>query len=309
MQDSPKQIISIAVFTYNSAKTVLETLDSVYSQTYSDLALIVSDDCSADDTLDICRKWIKKHESRFASIKIITTPENTGVTANCQRIWDACDTEWIKYIAGDDVLYPNCISDFVEYIQQHKEALCVYSRADVIGLSDEEKELFIKKRFDYTFFDLPQEKRYEKILPWCCIPTEAAILNNEKLRAKGLNFDLRVPMLEDRIFYLRALALGVYFDFMDKVTIGYRVRRDSLCNSPLLSPKYYESFLLANFYYPFAYKYSRNPEEAIRDMVNQELGIYREYYQLKKESLTTGYKIFQYIAHPSKIIEKFHSKF
>ena len=51
--DSKKPLVSIYTLTYNSSKTVLETLESIYLQTYPNIELIVSDDASTDNTLDI----------------------------------------------------------------------------------------------------------------------------------------------------------------------------------------------------------------------------------------------------------------
>ncbi len=51
-------LVSIIVCTYNSSKYVLETLESAKEQTYQNVELIVSDDCSTDNTVELCRKWI-----------------------------------------------------------------------------------------------------------------------------------------------------------------------------------------------------------------------------------------------------------
>ena len=51
-------LVSVVVITYNSAKFVIETLESVKSQTYKNIELIISDDCSTDDTVERCRLWL-----------------------------------------------------------------------------------------------------------------------------------------------------------------------------------------------------------------------------------------------------------
>ena len=59
------ELVSIITPTYNSAKYVLETLESIKSQTYHNIELIISDDASQDNTVDICELWLKENKERF----------------------------------------------------------------------------------------------------------------------------------------------------------------------------------------------------------------------------------------------------
>lgn len=58
---------TVAVISYNSSKFIRETLDSIITQTYDDIKLIVADD------------WINKNKARFISTKVITSYTNTGL--------------------------------------------------------------------------------------------------------------------------------------------------------------------------------------------------------------------------------------
>ena len=53
-----KDLVTIGIITYNSSKFVIEALESVKRQTYEKLELIVSDDCSTDDTVPKVKKWL-----------------------------------------------------------------------------------------------------------------------------------------------------------------------------------------------------------------------------------------------------------
>ena len=101
-------LVSIIVITYNSSKYVLETLESAKAQTYQNIELIVSDDCSTDNTVEICHNWIEQNKERFVRTELITVEKNTGIAPNCNRGVKAAKGEWVKLIAGDDVLHQNC---------------------------------------------------------------------------------------------------------------------------------------------------------------------------------------------------------
>ena len=78
--------VSIIVVTYNSSKYILDALASIKDQNYQNFELIISDDCSTDNTIQICTNWVKANQA-FVNFKttIIKSKTNTGVTANCNR--------------------------------------------------------------------------------------------------------------------------------------------------------------------------------------------------------------------------------
>ena len=100
-------LVSICIVTYNSAEFIVETLESAKAQTYENIELILSDDCSKDNTVEICRQWIEENSTRFTNCEIVTTPINTGVAANLNRAIAKAKGEWIKSIAGEKKLLIN----------------------------------------------------------------------------------------------------------------------------------------------------------------------------------------------------------
>ena len=123
-----KLIVTVGVLTYNSASTVIETLESIKDQTYKDLELIVSDDCSKDNSIAICKQWLKENESRFIRTEILTVERNTGLPSNGNRIGQTAKGSWLKLIAGDDLLEPDCIEQLVKYVVVNPNANVVFSR-------------------------------------------------------------------------------------------------------------------------------------------------------------------------------------
>ena len=51
-------LVSVVIITYNSEKTIIETLESIKNQTYKNIELIISDDFSKDNTVEICKQCI-----------------------------------------------------------------------------------------------------------------------------------------------------------------------------------------------------------------------------------------------------------
>ena len=58
----------------------------------------------------------------------MTTKENTGVAGNCNRAIDVSSGVFIKTIAADDILLPNCIQDNLDFMNDHPDALIVFSQ-------------------------------------------------------------------------------------------------------------------------------------------------------------------------------------
>ena len=124
-------LVSVGVLTYNSSKTVLETLESIKAQTYQNIELIISDDASKDNTVEICKEWVEKNKDRFVRCEILTVPENTGIPANVNRRIAASRGEWSKGIAADDALLPDCIENFINYVKEHPEAEIIFAKAKI----------------------------------------------------------------------------------------------------------------------------------------------------------------------------------
>jgi len=127
--ENKNPLVSIVVITYNSSKYVLETLESEKEQTYQNIELIVSDDCSTDNTVDICRNWIEENKDRFVRTELITVEKNTGFASNCNRGCKVAQGEWIKLIAEDDALLFTCIEDNINFILNHPETKMIHSKA------------------------------------------------------------------------------------------------------------------------------------------------------------------------------------
>lgn len=229
MMNRDKPLVSIYVLTYNGAKTVIETLDSIYALTYPNIELVISDDASPDNTVEVCGKWLETHKERFVRSTILTVPQNTGVSENFHRAIRACKADWIKGVAGDDALYPNCIETFMNFVSEHPDARMVVGKTG---------------RFD-TFLDdahfigehgsreMPiykvstAEQQYDILLCWPCIDAPAVFYHKSVFEITELQ-NCGYMGLEDYPFFLRYTKLGNRIYFCDELVCKYRKSSTSL---------------------------------------------------------------------------------
>jgi len=228
MHETINPLVSIIVITYNSSKYVLETLESANSQTYQNIELIISDDCSTDNTVDVCRSWIEKNKVRFVSTEIVTIQANTGISANCNRGIKISKGEWIKTIAGDDVLYSNAIFEYVHFVQKNNYEICC-SKLLLFG-DDQTIVENTRKFFDkyYTLLLLPLKEQRKLIIKSLFIPGPG-VFHSRKLYDLVDGYDERFPLGEEWPFYLKIIETGYPIPLLPIELVSYRISNISEC--------------------------------------------------------------------------------
>ncbi|MBP8959662.1 MAG: glycosyltransferase [Bacteroidales bacterium] len=222
-RDNPEEpLVSIIVITYNSAKYVVETFESAKAQTYKNIELIISDDCSTDDTVEICRKWLSENSDRFVRTALITVEKNTGIPANCNRGLRAAQGEWIKFIAGDDLLYSNCIETIVSYIDKEtKILLCeINDFHNIIDFMTSYSDT--GNRVNSTFIKLDSaEKQFIYFLKGFYVPGSGLFFERKKLNESGA-FEEKYKFVEDRPLLLKYTYNYIKIKYIPYVLVGHR---------------------------------------------------------------------------------------
>ena len=108
--------------TYNGAQYLDEQLDSICTQTYPNIEIIVVDDCSTDDTFEI----LKNHQSQDPRIQVFQNSENIGFVQNFSKAISLSTGAYIALADQDDIWKPYKLERFANEIQNH---LLIYSDA------------------------------------------------------------------------------------------------------------------------------------------------------------------------------------
>lgn len=106
------ELISIALCTYNGAAYLKEQLDTLINQSYPNCEIIIVDDCSKDNTVEILKQYAESHHQ----IKLYINSENLGYTKNFEKAIGLCNGEYIALCDQDDIWDKNKISIMIGHI-------------------------------------------------------------------------------------------------------------------------------------------------------------------------------------------------
>ncbi len=125
-------VVSVLMTVYNSARFVGEAIESILNQTFRDLELIVVDDGSKDNSLEILRRY----ERADARVKVLTRP-NGGCWIASNDGLAVARGKYVARMDADDVSLPQRIEKEVAYLDAHPEVVCVGSHVLLIDADGE----------------------------------------------------------------------------------------------------------------------------------------------------------------------------
>lgn len=120
-------LVSVLIPAYNHEQYVKSTIQSILMQDYPEIELIIIDDGSMDNTLQIIKEMRDECEKRFTRVDI-STQENQGTCVTLNRLISKAAGEYVLLIASDDELLPGAISAMVRQLESKPEAGLVVGR-------------------------------------------------------------------------------------------------------------------------------------------------------------------------------------
>lgn len=218
-------LVSVICLNYNHSEFVIECLDSIVNQSYTNIEIIIVDDCSSDDSVFVIEKWIEKNKVNL----FIKNDVNCGNTKSFNSALKIASGDYVIDLAADDVLMPNCVALQIDKFQNSAFANLgiVYGNAEII----DEKGNHISYYFDVNSNLKHTEEResgneYLRIITGGknAMCTVSSMIKKELYdKLKGYDETLAY---EDLDFWVRA-SREYNFDFIDHSIVKKRV----LCNS------------------------------------------------------------------------------
>lgn len=222
LEKNNRPLVSILIPLYNNERFIFQCLDSIVQDPYPSKEIIILNDGSTDNSLDVVQKWYIKNEDTLSGLFKLKTRENLGLCKTLNELVLMAQGDYIALLASDDFLLPGGVQARVDYLQKRPDKLAVFADCIVV---DENSNLICKSGIE----DLHRGRKrylineslcgYELVFHWC-VPGPVFMTRRETYHIVGL-YDETLPV-EDWDYYLRLVSKNL-LGFIDHPVAAYRL--------------------------------------------------------------------------------------
>lgn len=212
MADDP--LVSIIIPSYNHAQFIKKAVISVYNQTYKNIEVIIIDDQSSDNTIEILKDLNKSYNF------ILIEQTHQGLINNLNLAIAKYSTgKYVAYCSSDDYYTPNRIEVMVNFLEKNKEYAACSSNYFIVDKKDTILNESKLGYHDYTFQDL--------FIKGKNLPANSLIK-----RELIINIGLYDPSykLEDLYMWLKLTKLGYKIALLNDNLFYYRIHENNTIN-------------------------------------------------------------------------------
>ncbi len=217
--DNP--FVSFIVMTYNAERYVKEAIEGAFEQTYENMEIIISDDCSTDNTFEVIQETVAQYKGS-KPCRVLRNEQNIGIGAHLNKLWwEEAKGDWIIPSAGDDVSLPHRTERMMKEAKEMVSFIhASHYKIDSIGKNIDYVDDFHKRH------EIFERKNLEEIiLSGICVRGNCMAINKKKLHY----FDPFIDDLvnEDVILAYRTAFAGNLV-YIDEPLVKYRIHDVSI---------------------------------------------------------------------------------
>jgi len=225
--------VSVVIPTYNSGRYLRETLNSVLEQAGDDTEVVVVDDASTDETMDVLASFRDRVHLLHLSVNNggPSRPRNLGIQMTTG--------EYIALFDSDDVMLPGKLKEAARLLDDNREIPLVFTNFVNFWRNGSEAE-FLKDHFDFhrmqkslirkSWYRLPSIKSYETLIADNFIGTSSVMFRKSLLNAVGA-FDETLQRAEDVELWFR-ITRSFDIGYIDKVYHRRRLHAANISSTP-----------------------------------------------------------------------------
>ena len=197
---------SIIIPAHNVEKEIERALESIYKQSYKDYEIIVIDDCSNDNTLEILRK--------YKDVNVIINEKNIKAGGSRNRGLDVARGEYIIFLDADDYLADIDTLEKINNVINDTETDIVYLGFKIVGKIEEE---WIPTVENSTLSKRATDWKYENVWDVCW--------NRQFLNKNNIRF-IENKYFEDFVFYYKGIIKAKKYKIVSFVTHIYTMYKE-----------------------------------------------------------------------------------
>lgn len=306
-------LVSVIIPVYNTEQYIVECIDSIINQTYSNIEIIIINDGSTDNSLEI----LKEFDSNYSNIKLISQ-ENMGNSVARNRGIEESKGEYIYFLDSDDYILPNTFSNLIELMENHELDLIRFAAESFLDGIDKKIN---KKQYDFQkYFKKGKVYGNKEFLsinikafsssPCLYIMRRGLLIKNKLRFQPGI-------MHEDELFTLELFLNTKSVMYDSNFYYKRRYRKDSIMTSESNDKNKFSFdsyFIVAKHLNELLMKY-KNPTESklikcrIRPvyyiLLNKKIDeIYKKESLIKVEGISEFYKFYYFLKYKIKRIIK-----
>ena len=198
-------VVSVVMPCFNSSRFISESIESVLAQTFSDWELIIVDDCSTDNSVEVVQSFV----ARDSRIKLIQLAENSGAAVARNAAIEAAQGRYIAFLDSDDLWDADFLDKSIDLLRRSDISFIFsgYKKIDAKGVVFEE-------------FGVPDKISYKELLKGTPISCLTAIIDTQYF---GKQFMPVNTKREDYAYWLKLLKLTDFAYGYNFKKASYRV--------------------------------------------------------------------------------------
>lgn len=227
MNIKSEPLVSVVVPIYNTLEFLPRCLDSILSQTYINMEIILVNDGSTDGSLSVCEKYAAKDDR----IQIISQPNQGALAARRDGV-RFCRGEFVMFVDSDDWIEPNLLEAMVQAIRRYDCSLvCTNVYVDMEDITIEKRNaipsgVYETKKIAKDLFYYKDTDRYG-ILPY----NVAKLYFRDTLEESMNHVSSDIRYAEDKAVLFRLVFKNIKVCFTDDIYYHYCIRDGSTCQS------------------------------------------------------------------------------
>ncbi|MGN6605063.1 MAG: glycosyltransferase family 2 protein [Ginsengibacter sp.] len=220
-------LVTIGIPNHNYAAFVTYALNAVANQSYENCEIIIVDDYSGDNSVQVIENWIRNYKGNF-KITFIKNTFSHGISKVCNIILNKAAGKYYQVLDADDVILPDKIASQVAILEEREECAVVYSNIAVINEAGKIINGDYLKRVGYDENSMPSGIIFSDLLTFNFIPNPSTLIKTHLAKKIG-GYDESI-FIQDYYIYL---SLSEHFEFIYQkgITGYYRLHGTSLSNN------------------------------------------------------------------------------